>query len=81
MVSVEAPLEGVVHIIQRGVITELCHSDRPLYSPVLTVVPFAVHKMRDELVLGHLLLDGVLKRGLKSVVHTKPTNEAWAEAA
>ena len=71
LIAVEAPFEGIVYIIQCSVVTELGGSDRPLHSPVFTVVELALNQVRHELVLSHFLFDSVLKRGLKSVVHTK----------
>ena len=76
LITVETPLEGIVDIIQGGVVTELGGSDSPFNSSVLAVVPFTVNQVRYELVLGHLLFDSVLQRGLKSVVHTKEAHLA-----
>lgn len=76
LIAVEAPLVGIIDIVQCGVVTELGGSDRPLHSPVFTIIELALDQVRYELVLGHLLFDSVLQRGFKSVVHAEPRNEA-----
>lgn len=47
-VLVEAPIDREVDLFQGGVVAEVSLADRPLYRPVLTVVPFAGHQQGDE---------------------------------
>ena len=76
LITVEAPFEGIVDIIQCSVVTELGGSDRTLHSPVFTIIELALNQVRYELVLGHLFFDGVLQRGLKSVMHAEQAHLA-----
>ena len=50
LITVETPLEGIVDIIQGGVVTELGGSDSPFNSSVLAVVPLPDRQERARVI-------------------------------
>jgi len=69
-VGPEVSVQGEIYLFKRGLITELCHPDKPFKFPVVSVIPFGIDHVSQQLVSRKLVIHPCFQSGFESSDHT-----------